>query len=179
MTTFISGMNGSNNKTYDDLNAQCTSNGMKMCSYKDYCKSVNNPLFTPQTKDTWAPISDSVNDWVQIGTGTWPNCIKHTELYDQNKKDFDEKGFKRNPYWGVTPASNNVMYSCCNKTCSDINCKLPQVCDPKTLTCVDPPSKSTKFKFIFNYRWCNFFYYFYFHNIRYNYVNEKKKIINI
>jgi hypothetical protein len=138
MINFTSGMNGAMNKTYNDISTICADNGQKICSYKDLCKSVNNPLFTPQPTDSWAPISDSVNDWVQIGNKEWPVCIKHTDLYDQYKDSFDKSGIKRNPDWGTTPRNTNVMYSCCKKTCSDINCQSPQVCDPSTLKCSDP-----------------------------------------
>ncbi|CAB9506250.1 Similarities with uniprot P08640 Saccharomyces cerevisiae YIR019c STA1 (Partial), partial [Seminavis robusta] len=72
----------------------CKAQGGSLASIKEICPpdgtTNRRPLFSLQRGDQWAPISDRLNQWVNVGSGgRFPPCYKHggaaPEITGQNR----------------------------------------------------------------------------------------------
>ncbi|MCX6104228.1 MAG: hypothetical protein NTY08_00125, partial [Proteobacteria bacterium] len=97
--------------TYAVAVATCTGRGKKLCTRAQYCPYGNAGWELPWggsrgASDQWAPVSEPVNDWVQVGVSTWPTCQLHSEVAGQ---------IYGLPGWGTSAASNAFRTSimCC------------------------------------------------------------------
>jgi len=88
----------------------CAAQSMKLCSRSQYCPVSHTGGDAVHGGnmggDQWAPVSDSVNDWVQVGGETWPTCILHSEA---------DGGSHGKPAWGVltNPIPQRGFVQCC------------------------------------------------------------------
>uniref|UniRef100_A0A0G4GIV5 DUF7495 domain-containing protein n=1 Tax=Chromera velia CCMP2878 TaxID=1169474 RepID=A0A0G4GIV5_9ALVE len=89
----------------------CQSKGASLCSINDVCPGgaptslqpyPSNPFVSGE--DQWAPVSDAVNEWIQIGVGGpyHPTCRLHIPHFGP-------------PAWGVdgVPQAHSAFVLCC------------------------------------------------------------------
>jgi hypothetical protein len=74
--------------TYAGAVSICAGRGKKLCTRAQYCPYGSAGWELPWggsrgASDQWAPVSEPVNDWVQVGASFWPTCQLHSELQGQ------------------------------------------------------------------------------------------------
>jgi len=72
--------------SWDDARNTCENNGMKMCNYASLCPegpggSTSITVLSNSAKDNWVPFAGEADgSWVQMGSGHWPTCQRHSEI---------------------------------------------------------------------------------------------------
>ncbi|CAK8695462.1 unnamed protein product [Clavelina lepadiformis] len=92
-------------QTYKDFSTLCQSKGKQLCSYEEIFPHKAIPIITGITGgDSWAPIRDDFNDWVQVGGELGRLAEKHSTLYGP-------------PPWGLVPEQHQYLKGnvyCCS-----------------------------------------------------------------
>lgn len=96
------------NYSYDDAAKFCRKQGMSLCSSSDICKN-NQPLYLLDD-NTWSPIGDYPNGWIQVGKNG--ETCKTYQQHCSISKDAtcDPEG---NPDWG-NKGDREVAMLCCD-----------------------------------------------------------------
>jgi hypothetical protein len=63
--------------------AQCRAQGRDLCTYADYCPGGELTPAVVTEKDSWVPILDAENEWVQIGENNAHKCRNFTDRYGE------------------------------------------------------------------------------------------------
>ncbi len=94
--------------TYDESEQFCRKRGMKLCKADEYCS--NNKAVYPLDTNTWAPISDYPNGWIQVGPGG-EMCKTHKQRCEITKDaTCDPDG---NPTW-ADKKEREIGILCCD-----------------------------------------------------------------
>ncbi len=93
---------------YDESEQFCRKRGLKLCKGSDYCPN-NKPLY-PLDTNTWAPISDYPNGWIQVGPGG-ESCKTHKQKCQVTKdSNCDANG---DPVW-ANKKEKEIGILCCD-----------------------------------------------------------------
>jgi hypothetical protein len=99
--------------SWDRAAQYCTEQGMTLCNYKDYCPQGPGklPVYPLPKIDTWAPVSDSHNQWVQLGDARM--CKLHTDVCKGPNQWCDKDG---KPKWGNQSRKEGFRkaFMCCS-----------------------------------------------------------------
>ncbi len=98
--------------SWNAANQYCIDQGQQLCSYRDYCPSgaMQQPIYKLPQTETWGPISDGVNQWVQLGDPQ--NLCK--PYADACKSSNQPCGPDGKPTWGTQSNSGRRAILCCN-----------------------------------------------------------------
>lgn len=70
--------------TYSQMEQYCADTGRRICTRAEICPNGHHPGAVPDggkaSGDSWVPVSDEVDQWVQTGDAYWPSCQLHTEI---------------------------------------------------------------------------------------------------
>ena len=103
-----------NTTNYAGAMAFCNARGRRLCNRAEYCPNGftgGQAVYGGGKKDgdQWAPVNDTVNNWVNVGDATWPSCQLHTEIAG---------GSAGIPSWSssTSAASHRNHVLCCSDT---------------------------------------------------------------
>ena len=68
-----------NTVSYQQARTSCRNDNKDLCSSNEICKDGKTPHSGPLSGDHWTPVSDSQNEWLQIG-----NDENHLKLPHDN-----------------------------------------------------------------------------------------------
>eukprot|EP00798_Chlamydomonas_sp_ICE-L_P009473 gene9473-32463_t len=86
--------------TYDDSKGQCSEIEMRLCKQKEVCEGVNPIDLLATEADSWVPVYDAPNEWVNVSPLHGP-CTAHGPKYSPPAWGLDKlKGYA---WKGVVP----------------------------------------------------------------------------
>jgi len=94
--------------SYSQAQQHCQTQGRRLCTRAEICPNGHAGGETPHggkaSGDSWVPVNDEDNQWVQTGDGTWPSCQLHTEI---------SGGSKGKPNWGPAQGNHGFRHDVC------------------------------------------------------------------
>ncbi|XP_028412026.1 uncharacterized protein LOC114534753 [Dendronephthya gigantea] len=122
----------SNRLSYQQAQTKCRNKGKNLCSSKDLCSDGKTPYGGPIAGDNWVPVSDSFNEWLQLGKSPHPPCRLHSSI-----------GVK--PAWGLKTGAPGVtgILPCCRVEPKDAGISMKNV--PPTTSYQQAVSKCTSY----------------------------------
>lgn len=106
--------NGYEFKTFswNDAVNYCESQGQRLCNYSDYCPrgAMESPVYRIPRGDQWAPVADSMNQWVQLSDPS-RLCQLHTNVC---KGPNEFCGADGKPLWGTESGKTVHPILCCD-----------------------------------------------------------------
>jgi hypothetical protein len=86
----------------------CEAQGARLCNREEICPNGHAGGETPAggkaSGDSWVPVGDEDNQWVQTGNAHWPSCQLHTEIAN---------GVHGKPGWGPTTVAHGFRHDVC------------------------------------------------------------------
>lgn len=98
--------------SWSEAKDYCLNQGQRLCNYRDYCPEgpMESPIYKAPKGDQWAPVADSINQWVQISDPA-RMCQLHTTLCEGPNQYCGADG---KPLWGVKSGEIVRPLLCCD-----------------------------------------------------------------
>ena len=106
--------------SWEQANQYCIDKGQRLCNYNEYCPKgpLNPSAYKLPQIDTWGPVSDSQNQWVQLGNQQ-NLCKLHTDICTHLKTNPPCQSDGK-PTWGTQSNTGRRAILCCNPPKSQI-----------------------------------------------------------